>query len=50
MSKYYLHKYKKQGCVFKPLYEMFLCYGHEEFFDCKDPADMIEMNFVSMLE
>ena len=43
---------------FKPLYEIFICYGQEEFFDCKDTMEaeddgkpvVVDLNFPSMVD
>jgi len=40
----------------RPLYEIFICYGQEEFFDCKEEVEedgkpkIEDMNFPSMVE
>ena len=49
-AKYYLHPFRQPGSNFIPLYEMFICYGHEEYFDCVDPMTRKELNFVAMME
>lgn len=43
--------------MFKPLYEVFICYGQEEFFDCKDEVEAedgkkekVDLNFPLMVE
>ena len=55
--KYYLHQYRESKKVFKPLYEVFICYGQEEFFDCKDEVEAedgkkekVDLNFPLMVE
>ena len=45
-KKYYLHRYASQ--VNKPLYDVFICYGNDEFFECND--DDVHLNFNAMLE
>jgi len=30
-----LHKFRSP--IFKPLYELFICYGHEEYMDLREP-------------
>ena len=32
------------------MYEVFIAYGHEEFFECKDPLTRSELNFGSLLD
>ena len=40
--------------MFKPLYDVYICYGHEEFFECKGADEneqkQEELNFQSMME
>ena len=56
-KKYYLHKFRESKRVYKPLYEVFICYGQEEFFDCKEEVQAddgqtkkVELNFPLMVE
>jgi hypothetical protein len=41
-----LHRYA--STVNKPLYDVFICYGNDEFFECND--DDVHLNFNAMLE
>ena len=43
----HLHRYR--SAFFKPLYEIFICYGHEEFFDCKEAGEDY-LNYASIIE
>ncbi len=47
-----LSQFRQKGTFYKPLLEMFLCYGQEEFFECRDeqlhPGN--PLNFADMLE
>ena len=45
-KKYYLHRFASK--INKPLYDMFICYGPDEFFSCRD--DDIWLNFNAMKE
>ena len=47
-----LMQFRQKGTNYKPLFEMFLCYGHEEFFDCRDEVTQpgMPLNFSDMLE
>ena len=42
--KFYLHRYASK--VMRPIYDMFICYENEEFFECLD--DDIWLNFSAM--
>lgn len=44
--KYYLHQFVSK--INRPLYDVFICYGVDEFFECND--DDIWLNFSAMLE
>ena len=48
-AKHYLHQFRQKDARYRPLYEIFIAYGHEEYFDCTDPATMTELNFASLL-
>ena len=46
-----LLQFRQRGTNYKPLYEMFLCYGMEEFFECRDDKNFsVPLNFSDMLE
>ena len=46
-----LLQFRQRGTNYKPLYEMFLCYGMEEFFECRDDRNFsVPLNFSDMLE
>ena len=49
-----LMQFRQKGTFYKPLFEMFLCYGQEEFFDCRGdsslPGAATALNFADMLE
>ena len=55
-QKYYLHQFREPKRVFKPLYEIFICYGQEEFFDTREvkevdgKAEVQDFNFPNMVE
>lgn len=43
--------------MFKPLYEIFICYGQEEYFDCREnlegddgKTETVDLNFPNMME
>ena len=46
-KKLHLHRYRSS--FFKPLYEIFICYGHEEFIDCKE-SEEDDLNFASIID
>ena len=55
--KYYLHAFRESKKKFKPLYEVFICYGQEEFFDCREAVEgedgkkeVVDLNFPNMVE
>ena len=46
-------EFRQKGTFYRPLFEMFLCYGQEEFFECKDEQgnpNQAYLNFADMLE
>ena len=43
-------QFRQRGTFYRPLFEMFLCYGQEEFFDCRDSNYNVPLNFADMLE
>ena len=45
--KLHLHRYRSN--FFKPLYEIFICYGHEEFFECKEDGEDY-LDYASIIE
>ena len=38
-NRHPLYQFRQKGTRFRPLFEMFLCYGQEEFIDVKDPTE-----------
>ena len=55
-QKYYLHQFRVPKKFFKPLYEVFICYGQEEYFDTREVKEVDgktkvdDFNFGNMVE
>ena len=44
-----MRQFRQKGTFYRPILEMFLCYGQEDFFECRNNNET-SLNFTDLLE